>query len=260
MKGVSLRRSGITILEGVDWTVRPGEHWALLGANGSGKTSLLEMAAGYAWPTRGSVSVLGHRWGSVDLRKLRRAIGWVSPALSRRIEPGAGVAEVVVSARYGAHDLLFHVERPEDRDRATELLRVMGIEHLKDRKFGILSDGERQRALIARALAQDPSLLVLDEPAAGLDLAAREDLLQAVQVLTEVPEGPAVLLVTHHPEEVMPGFTHALLLAGGRPVAGGPVDEVMTESLLGRTFGLSVEVQMRANRRWVFPAEEAVSG
>jgi iron complex transport system ATP-binding protein len=248
MRGITLRRDGIDILRGIDWTVAAGEHWVVLGANGSGKTTLLQVVTGYEWPTTGMVRVLGAEYGHVDLRDLRRSIGWVSPAFASRVHLREPARAVVVSGAFGSIGLFY--EHPEAGlfERADDLLTVLGCAHLRDRPFGVLSQGERQRVLIARALMADPRLLVLDEPTAGLDLAAREDLLQALDVLIASPNGPTLLFVTHHVEEVGEGLTHVLLLSGGRVAAAGPKDEVIGDGRLSAAMGVPIQIVRRNGR------------
>lgn len=248
LAGVTLVRDGATLLDGIDWSVAAGEHWVILGPNGSGKTTLLQVAAGYEHPTCGSVRVLGGTFGRVDLRELRRAIGWVSPALAQQLHLRDTTLDIVVSGRFASIGLFFESPTSDDRSRAAELLEIMGCTHVMERPFGVLSQGEQQRVLVARALMADPRLLVLDEPTAGLDIAAREDLLAALDVLTHAPGGPTVLFVTHHLEEIAPGLTHALLLCGGRVVACGPKGDVVTAELVSTAMGVAVEVLARNGR------------
>jgi iron complex transport system ATP-binding protein len=257
LAGVSLLRDGVLVLEDVSWTVGPGEHWAVLGPNGSGKTSLLHIAAGYLWPTRGAVSVLGSRFGKVDLRVLRRRIGWVSPALAAQLSPGESAREVVLSGRFAALNLFFAHPGAEDTAQADDLLEVLGIAYLAERPFGVLSQGERQRVLVARSLLADPELLILDEPTAGLDLGAREDFLEALQVLTQAVGGPTVVFVTHHVEEIVPGISHVLLMRQGAVVAAGEKADVLRNGPLSRALGLPVEVHSRYDRHWAIPSPEA---
>ena len=248
LRGVTLRRNGTSILRGIDWTVDVGEHWVVLGPNGSGKTTLLQVVTGYEWPTTGSVRVLGAEYGHVDLRDLRRSIGWVSPAFASRLHLREPARAIVVSGTYGSIDLFY--EHPDRGlfERADDLLTVLGCAHLRDRPFGVLSQGERQRVLIARALMADPRLLVLDEPTAGLDLAAREDLLQALDVLISAPGGPTLLFVTHHLEEVGEGLSHVLLLNRGEVAAAGPKAEVVGDQVLSATMGVPIQVVRRNGR------------
>lgn len=253
LAGVGLVLDGVRVLDGVDWTVRRGEHWAVLGANGSGKTTLLRIAAGYQWPTRGSISVLGHRFGQVDLRRLRRRVGWVSPSLASELRPYDPALDVVLSGRFASLNLFFEHPSDEEREEADALLDTLGVPYLAARPFGVLSQGERQRVLLARSLMADPELLILDETTAGLDLAAREDFLEALQVLTEAPDGPTILFITHHLEEIVSGVTHVLLLRGGRVVAAGRKAVVMDEDVLSEAMGVPLEVHARHGRHWAIP-------
>jgi iron complex transport system ATP-binding protein len=248
LRGVTLQRNGTAILQGIDWTVAKGEHWVVLGPNGSGKTTLLQVVTGYEWPTSGSVQVLGAEYGHVDLRELRRSIGWVSPAFASRLHLRESARAVVVSGCYGSIGLFYEHPELELFERADDLLTVLGCGPLRDRPFGVLSQGERQRVLIARALMADPRLLVLDEPTAGLDIAAREDLLQGLDVLIAAPAGPTLLFVTHHLEEVGEGMSHALLLSGGVVVAAGPKADVAADELLSAAMGVPVQVVRRNGR------------
>jgi iron complex transport system ATP-binding protein len=250
LSGVSLKRGDVTILSDVGWCVRAGEHWVVLGPNGSGKTTLLQVVAGYLHPSAGKVAVLGGEFGRVDLREARRAIGWVSPALAERLHPRDAALDVVVSGAFASIGLFFEKPRHTHRERAAALLEAVGCEGLADRPFGVLSQGERQRVVLARALMADPRLLVLDEPTAGLDIAAREDVLEALEVLVGPADGPTVLLVTHHLEEVVPGITHALLLAGGRVAAAGPRGSVLTGPEVSAVMGVRLDVLERGGRLW----------
>lgn len=250
LEGVSLRRGDTAILSGVDWSVRRGEHWAVLGPNGSGKTTLLRIVAGYLHPSSGRAAVLGGEFGRVDLRGLRRDIGWVSPALADQLHPRDTALDVVVSGAFASIGLFFEDPRVEQRERAVELLEVLGCGALAARPFGVLSQGERQRVVLARALMADPRLLVLDEPSAGLDIAAREDLLESLDVLVRVEDGPTVVLVTHHVEEIPAGVTHALLLSGGRVNAAGTREAVLTETEVSAAMGVELELLERGGRLW----------
>jgi iron complex transport system ATP-binding protein len=238
LRGVSVRRGGATLLRDVSWRVRPGERWVVLGANGAGKTTLLQVAAGNIRPTSGSVELLGESLDATDLDDLLPRIGWASAALADRLPADERVLDVVLTASYAT--VRRGVERYDDVDeqRARDLLMQLGCRTLVDRTFGSLSEGERKRVQLARALMTDPELLLLDEPAAGLDLGAREALLRTLGRLAAEPDGPALVLVSHHVEEVPPGFTHALLLRQGEVVAAGPVREVMRSSQLSACFGL----------------------
>jgi iron complex transport system ATP-binding protein len=258
LRDVSLAREGVAVLGGVTWRVEAGQHWAVLGANGAGKSTLLRMVAGYLQPSRGAVSVLGREFGRTDVRELRKRVGWVSPALAERLYGTQTARDVVVSGCFCTISVFY--ERPTERDQETALglLEAVGCGHLADRAFGRLSLGERQRVLVARALAADPRLLVLDEPTAGMDMAAREDLLEAVEVLTASPGGPTVLLVTHHPEEIGPGIDHALLLHRGRDLVAGPKEKVLTGGYLSVAMGVPVEVVARNGRYYALVAGQGM--
>ena len=235
---VTVRRGGATLLRDVSWTVRPGERWVVLGANGAGKTTLLQVAAGALPPTVGSVDLLGESLDEADLDDLLPRVGWASASLADRLPADERVLDVVLTASYAA--VRRGVERYDDIDelRARELLLQLGCRGLVDRTFGTLSEGERKRVQLARALMTDPEVLLLDEPAAGLDLGAREALLRTLGRLTADPAAPALVLVSHHVEEVPSGFTHALLLRSGEVVASGPIRQVMRSSNLSACFGL----------------------
>jgi iron complex transport system ATP-binding protein len=249
----------VVLLDGLDWSVRPGERWVVLGPNGAGKTTLLRVASLHLHPTAGRVEVLGHQLGRVDVRRLRRHIGLVSPALADVLRPDIPALDVVMSAREAALETWWHTYGPEDRARARELLARTGTAHLADRRFGALSSGERQRVLLARSLWGDPGLVLLDEPTAGLDLGGREELIARLAALAHDPATPPTVLVTHHVEEIPPGFTHALLLQGGRAVAAGPLDEVLTAEALGRLFGVRLVLDRR-DGRWAARASHGPAG
>jgi iron complex transport system ATP-binding protein len=228
----------------------------VLGPNGSGKTTLLRVASLYLHPSSGSVEVLGHRLGRVDVRRLRTRIGLTSPALHDMLRPDITALDVVMSAREAALETWWHSYGPDDRVHAVELLERTGTAALAPRAFGTLSSGERQRVLLARSLWGQPGLVLLDEPTAGLDLGAREDLVARLAHLADDPTTPPTVLVTHHVEEVPPGFTHALLLRRGRVLATGDIGEVLTAAALSETFGLALRVDRRAGRY----AARAVTG
>jgi iron complex transport system ATP-binding protein len=263
MSGVGLVRGDTTILDGVDWTVGPDERWVVLGPNGSGKTTLLRIASLYLHPSRGEVEVLGHRLGRVDVRRLRTEIGLVSPALAGLLRDEVPAVDVVMAAREAALETWWHHYGDEDRAHALDLLDRVGAAHTADRAFGALSSGERQRVLVARSLWGDPGLVLLDEPTAGLDLGAREDMVVRLQALADDPSMPPTVLVTHHVEEIPAGFTHGLLLRSGRVVARGPIDSVVTARALTEAFGLPLAVDRREGRyaaRAVAPVRSLNSG
>ena len=239
---VTVRRGDSVLLDRVSWTVEVDERWVVLGPNGAGKTTLLQIASAQLFPTQGSVDVLEERLGSVDVFELRPRIGLTSAALAERIPRHETVHDVVVSAAYGVLGRWREIYDELDHDRAESLLRELGAKHLAPRTFGTLSEGERKRVQIARALMSDPELLLLDEPAAGLDLGGREDLVSTLSMLAYDPDSPATVLVSHHVEEIPPGFTHALMLRQGRVVAAGLLDQTITEQNLSATFGMPLTV------------------
>ena len=248
LQGVTIRRGTTTILDGVSWTVREGERWVVLGRNGAGKTTLLQVASGRMHPTSGTADLLGERMGRVDVFELRPRIGLASAALADRIPPGETVRDVVLTAAYGVTGRWRERYEDVDESRAADLLALFGIDHLSSRTFGTLSEGERKRAQIARSLMTDPELLLLDEPAAGLDLGGREELVAALSELAGDTRSPVLGLVTHHVEEIPPGFTHALLLRAGAVHASGTLEETLTAANLSGAFGLDLVVEHRDGR------------
>ena len=248
MDGVAVRRGDSTLLHDVDWAVELDERWVVLGPNGAGKTTLLKLAAAELHPTAGSVHILGEQLGRVNVFELRTRIGLTSAALGLRIPPEETVSDVVVSAGYGVLGRWRERYEAADIDRAEALLEAMGVRGLANRTYGTLSEGERKRTLIARALMTDPELLLLDEPTAGLDLGGREDLVGRLSTLALHPDAPASVLVTHHVEEIPRGYTHGLLLRGGAVVAAGLLDDVLTDEILTATFGVPLAVQRRRGR------------
>jgi len=248
MSQVSVRRGHTILLDDVDWSVELDERWVILGPNGAGKTTLLRIAAAELHPTTGQVHVLGEQLGRTDVFELRPRIGLSSAALGGRIPPDEKVLDVVVSAGYAVLGRWRESYESLDTDRATDLLHAMGVAPLADRLFGTLSEGERKRTLIARALMTDPEMLLLDEPAAGLDLGGREDLVSRLTALAMDPDAPATVLVTHHVEEIPPGFTHAMLLRDGRVVAQGLLDDVLTREHLSDTFGQPLLLERSGGR------------
>ena len=248
MDGVTVRRGGNTLVHDIDWTVELDERWVVLGPNGAGKTTLLRLAAAELHPTVGVVHVLGERLGRVNVFELRTRIGLTSAALGLRVPNGETVRDVVVSAGYGVLGRWRERYDATDIDRADHLLAAMGVRALADREYGTLSEGERKRTLIARALMTDPELILFDEPAAGLDLGGREDLVGRLTALAADPDAPASVLVTHHVEEIPVGYSHALLLREGGVVAAGLLDDVLTDENLSKTFNLPLSVQKRRGR------------
>jgi iron complex transport system ATP-binding protein len=245
---VTVRRGAKTLLDRIDWTVEEDERWAVLGPNGAGKTTLLQIAAANLHPTAGTAYVFGERLGRVDVFELRPRIGLASSSLAERIPGSELVRDVVVSAGYSVLGRWREAYGRLDVRRATGLLERMGVGDLAERTFGTLSQGEKARVQIARALMTDPELLLLDEPAAGLDLGGREDLLRRLTRFAEDPDAPASVLVTHHVEELPPGITHVMLLRDGAVVAAGLVRDVLTDAHLSDAFGLPLHVERRAGR------------
>jgi iron complex transport system ATP-binding protein len=237
------------LIEDVDWTVEEDERWVVLGPNGAGKTTLLQVASAQIHPTSGVVGILGEVLGTVDVFELRPRIGLTSAAIAERVPRGERVHDVVVSASYGVIGRWREHYDDLDHGRAADLLTEVGVAHLSDRTFGTLSEGERKRVQIARALMTDPELLLLDEPAAGLDLGGREDLVSTLSVLAMDEMSPATVLVSHHVEEIPPGFTHVLLLREGRVVAAGPLERVLTEEIVSATFGMPITLR-HEDGRW----------
>ena len=249
LQDVSIRRGPKTILDSVSWTVQEGERWVVLGRNGAGKTTLLQIAAGRMHPSAGTAHVLGERLGAVDVFELRPRIGVASAALADRILPSESVLDVVLTAAYGMTGRWREQYEALDHERARTLLEVFGVGDLAERTFGTLSEGERKRVQIARSLMTDPELLLLDEPAAGLDLGGREELLAALAEIAQDRRAPVLVLVTHHVEEIPEGFTHGLLLRDGQVSVAGPLEEVLTAEHLSAAFGTDLEVE-RHESRW----------
>lgn len=245
---VSVVRSGQYLLNEVTWAVSEGDRWVVLGPNGAGKTTLLQVASAQIHPTTGYAAVLGEILGTVDVFELRPRIGLTSAALADRIPRAETVRDVVVTASYAVLGRWRERYEGYDDDQAGGLLERLGVGQLADRTFGTLSEGERKRVQIARALMTDPEVLLLDEPAAGLDLGGREALVATLGDLAADPRSPATVLVTHHVEEIPTGFTHALLLRAGRVVALGPVEETITDDALTECFGLALVVNQDGGR------------
>ncbi len=247
VSGLRVARGHTTILDGVSWQVTRGEHWAILGANGSGKTSLLKALTGYLSPTAGGISLLGRRYGECDWRELRFKIGVVTSAFTASIPPAERALDTVMSGKFAQLDL-WHRTTRADRARGLRLLRASGLAKLANREWVYLSQGERQRVLIARALMARPRLLILDEPCAGLDPVARENFLQFIETLARRKNSPALVLVTHHVEEIMPAFTHALLLRAGRVHAAGKRTQLLTSKNLSAIFNAPLKLTRHHGR------------
>jgi iron complex transport system ATP-binding protein len=246
---VSVRRGDAVLLDGISWQVEEGERWVVLGPNGAGKTTLMQVISAQIHPTSGAVEILGLRLGAADVFELRSRIGLASAALAERIPPAEKVRDVVVSASYAVIGRWREVYDELDHERAEALLMEMGAAHLLDRTFGTLSEGERKRVQIARALMSNPELLVLDEPGAGLDLGGREDLVSTLATLAYDPMSPSTVLVSHHVEEIPQGFTHALLLRDGRVTGAGPIATTLTREVISSTFGMPLELS-HVDGRW----------
>jgi len=246
-----LTRGSVNALRGLSWSMRRGEHWAVLGPNGSGKSTLVQMLQGMLWPQKGSLSVLGRSFGEDDVAELRRHIAWVGNEVEPEFPEWQTVAEVAVSGALGTLGVQFDAPKKSHRDEAARALRAVGIGHLAARPFNRLSQGQRRRAVIARALAMKPDLLLLDEATNGLDPVARESFLKGLGKLIRPDSRPAILYITHHAEEILPGFTHALLLRGGKAVAAGPKAKVLVPALLEKTFGAKLRVAKRGGRVWL---------
>ncbi|MDQ0175887.1 ABC transporter ATP-binding protein [Bacillus chungangensis] len=247
LKDVSWQRKGKSILKEVSWKVKSSEHWCLVGLNGSGKTTLLKMINGYIWPTSGTVTVLGNTFGTTNVGELRKKIGWVSSSLQQRLPENETAEMIVLSGKFATIGLYEQVVH-DDLQKADELLTILGCEHLKERTYATLSQGERQRILIARALMASPQLLILDEPCTGLDLFAREHLLGFIDKATKQPDSPTFIYVTHHVEEILPCFTHTLLMKQGEVFASGKTKEVLTPEQLTAFFDAPVAVQQNKEK------------
>lgn len=258
LRDLTIRRGDTVILDRVSWTVQRGEHWVILGANGSGKTSLLSALTGYLTPTAGEITVLGQRFGESDWRELRTHVGLVSSSIRQLMADHEDALTTVVSGKYAMIDYWGEVLRA-DRTAARRLLRQVEAAPLAVRPWQVLSQGERQRVLIARALMARPRLLILDEPCAGLDPVARENFLAFLQRLGGQRGAPALVLVTHHVEEIMPIFTHALLLRAGRTLAGGPLEKVLTNARISATFDAPLRLIRRAGRHALHSAHKRLA-
>jgi iron complex transport system ATP-binding protein len=248
LSDVSVVRDGNTILDSIDWVVDSEERWVILGPNGAGKTTLLSIASASIHPSSGTAHVLDETLGRVDVFELRPRIGFASTALARRVPPNETVLDVVLTAAYSVTGRWNEQYDEIDTRRARRVLGEWKLGHLEERRFGSLSDGEQKRVQIARAVMTDPELLLLDEPAASLDLGAREELLQLLGGYASSQQSPGIIMVTHHVEEIPLAFTHALLLKEGRIAASGPIDEVITAEHLSETFGMAIGVERHDGR------------
>ena len=248
LRGVSRTIDGTEVLHDVDWDVRAGQRWVVLGLNGSGKTTLVRIASMWEHPSAGTVEVLGERLGRTDVRRLRARVGFTSAAMADMLRPSLTAVEVVMTAKHAALEPWWHAYDDADTHRARLALKRVGCAHRADHRFGTLSSGERQRVLLARALSLEPEVIMLDEPNAGLDLAGREELILTLRDLAVDPATPPLVLVTHHADEIPDGFTHALLLRAGGVLAAGPILETLTSVSLSACFGLDLRLERRHGR------------
>jgi iron complex transport system ATP-binding protein len=248
LAGIELHREERLVLKDIDLSIRRGQHWVLLGPNGSGKSSLLGVMQGLLWPIEGGIRVLGRHFGESDLTGMRKLIGFVGNEIEPEFPSWQTVEEIVLSGGVGTVGIKFDKPDAADVKRARRLMRQAGILRLADRRFAFLSQGQRRLATIVRALMVKPGLLILDEPSAGLDPVAREAFLEKLEALMKSQGGPVILYVTHHVEEIVPAFTHALLLRQGRVLAQGPVDSCLTAGNLGKVFGRKVRISKREGR------------
>lgn len=253
LTGVTVRRGINVLIDDVHWQVADGERWVILGPNGAGKTTLLQVCAAVMHPTAGQVDLLDETIGAVDVFELRPRIGLASAAMAERIPSDERVRDVILTAAWAVTGRWRERYDIADEARCSVLMRAWGVDGLAERTFGTLSEGERKRVQIARALMPDPELLLLDEPAAGLDLAGREDLVTRLSDVARDPASPALVLVTHHVEEIPPGFTHVMLLRAGRIVAAGPIDQTLTATNLTAAFSVPISVE-RVGSRWLATA------
>ena len=246
--GVGLTRDGRDLLDGIDWEVGPGDRWVVLGPNGSGKTSLVRIASFQTHPSRGDVEVLGQRLGRVNIWDLRNRIGLASSALADQLRPQLTASDVVVTQLHGALEPWWHTYSDDDRAQALRCLERMGVGQYADRELGTLSSGERQRVLLARTLMGDPGVVILDEPSANLDLGGREGLVRSLTDLAADASAPPIVFVTHHVEEIPPGFTSLLLLRDGRIESSGPLADTLTEESLSDLFGVKLKLRFEDGR------------
>lgn len=249
-KDVTWRREGQEILKGINWDMHNNEHWAILGLNGSGKTSILNIITGYHFPTTGQVSVIGREFGKTSLPELRKEIGYVSSSIDRfsHLLQNETVEEIIVSGKFASFGLYEEVQEA-DWDRADSLLSSFRIDHLKGKSYQFLSQGEKRKVIIARALMNDPKILILDEPCSGLDILSREELLLLTETI--IANNCHLIYVTHHIEEIVSAITHVLLLRDGKIVAAGLKEEVIQDELLTETFRVPVKVHWEENRAWL---------
>lgn len=250
IENIHLYRNEKKILNDLSWHVQKGQHWAILGLNGSGKTTLLKVINGYIWPNEGNVQVLGETFGKTYIPKLRSRIGWVSNAMIDNFNWQDNAIEIVLSGKFGALRL-FNDVTEEEIDHAVSIMKHFHCDHLANKSFEHLSQGERQRVQIARAIMAEPEILILDEPCGGLDLIERENLLQTIEQIAVTENGPTLIYVTHHVEEILPCFSHVLLMKDGKNIAADTRETILTGQLLSDFFGRSVSLQIESERAWV---------
>lgn len=250
IENIHLYRNDKKILNDLSWHVQKGQHWAILGLNGSGKTTLLKVINGYIWPNEGKVQVLGETYGKTYIPKLRTRIGWVSNAMIDNFNWQDNAIEIVLSGKFGALRL-FNDVTEEEIDHAVSIMKHFHCDHLANKSFEHLSQGERQRVQIARAIMADPEILMLDEPCGGLDLIERENLLQTIEQIAQAENGPTLIYVTHHVEEILPCFSHVLLMKDGKNVEANAREVVLTDELLSDFFGREISLQIERERAWV---------
>ena len=250
MKNVSFARNKKPILKHINWEVQDGQHWAIVGLNGSGKTTLLNLVNGYIWPSTGELSVLGCDFGSTDVRELRKSIGWVSSSLQEKLYGNETALDIVLSGLFASF-ALFDNPAELDKMRALELLEQLKCGHISQQPYKTMSQGEKQKVLIARAMISSPGLLILDEPCTGLDFFSREQLLSTIQAISEWVTPPTLIYVTHYVEEILPVYTHLLLLKDGEVFLSGTIDEILTGNNLSRFFGQTVDLVWDNNRAWM---------
>ncbi|TVY11092.1 ABC transporter ATP-binding protein [Paenibacillus cremeus] len=251
LEQVFYRREKEEILKNIHWTVRKGDHWALLGLNGSGKTTILNIITGYIWPTLGKVTVLGELYGTVDLREMRKQIGWVSSSLQEKLYSNDKTQNIVISGKHASIGL-YERTTEQDVEKAKILMEQLGCSHLFDRPYQTCSQGEKQKLLIARALMASPKLLILDEATNGLDFLSREALLASIQQLASQPDSPTILYVTHHIEEIIPVFNRTLMIRRGEVFEQGASSDVLTNETLSSFFETPIRVNWHNQRAWIY--------
>jgi len=251
MKDIYWSRQGKEILHDLSWQVKKGEHWAVLGLNGAGKTTLLNMINGYIWPSKGEVSVLGNVFGQIDIHQLRKSIGWVSSSLAEKINGRHLAEDIVVSGKFASVGLVFAEPEEADFCRARELMEMLQVNYTYGQPYEKCSQGEKQKILIARGLMANPALLILDEPTTGLDFVAKEDLLHTIEKVATSESAPTIIFVTHHIEEVLPVFSHMLLLEDGTVFAQGTRGEILTSEYMSRLYNRNIQVDWYNERAWM---------